>query len=103
MAHLPVVEDRGPALEAALYLTDGTRLVLGLHWEDLHNGGVLVEPRRVASAERGGVALDPAEALGVPAGQLGPDDRVWVPGARIAALVLRSPGARRRPVGFGAG
>lgn len=103
MASMPVVEDRGPALEAALYLTDGTRLVLGLRWDDLCNGGVLVEPGRVSSAERAGAPVELGEALGVGGARLDPEDRVWLPGSRIAALVLRAADARRRPVGFGAG
>lgn len=97
---VPLVEDRGSELEVTVQLQDGTHIHAVIAWGDLVGGGVVIEPRRVRKVHRGAQPLMLHEALGIDGDHLHEGDRVWLPGHRIAAVILRAPSPRRRAVGF---
>lgn len=103
MEAIPKVEDRQAAVDVTIALADGTRLEASIGWDDLVNGGVMLDVVRIRGASRDGRQIALPEALGLDAAQPREGDRVWLPGHRIAALVFPAPPSRRRPVGFAAG
>lgn len=101
-AVIPVVESTDSPLEAAVQLQDGTHIHLQMTWQDFVGGGVVIAPRQVRKVYRGHQPVALHEALGIPEDHLREDDRIWIPGHRVAAVILRSPPPRRRAVGFAA-
>ena len=100
---IPVVDPNPPGVPAVVILDGGPRLHVRLQAGVWHNGGLLLPVEAVDKVEGGQGANSLAEALGIgpSADALPPEATVWIPGARVRAVVIQGENRRPRPIGFG--